>query len=54
MHAMPCQIHIDKKRYHLPSIFRRHLPSFNIVVSYNPNLYELTSTKEGGLESYIE
>ena len=30
-------------------MFQQHLPSSNIVVSSNPNLYELVTTKEGGL-----
>ena len=38
-----------KKRYHLPLIFRRYLRSSNIVVSSNPNLYELATTKKEGL-----
>ena len=38
LHAIPCN---------LPSIFQRHLPSFNIVVSSNPNLHELAITKKG-------
>ena len=39
----------DKKWCHLPSIFRWHLPSSNIVVSSNPNSYKLATTNEGGL-----
>ena len=49
LHIIPCQMHTDKKWCHLPSTFRRHLPSSNIVVSSNPNLYELATIKEGGL-----
>ena len=40
---------IECLQCHLPSIFWEHLPSSNIVVSSNPNLYELATTKEGGL-----
>ena len=40
LHVISRQIHIDQKQCHLPSIFQRHLPSSNIVVSSNPNLYE--------------
>ena len=44
-----CQIHKDKKWCHLPSIFRRHLPSFNIVVSSNPNHMSWLQPRKGGL-----
>ena len=30
-------------------MFQQHLPNSNIVVSSNSNLYELATTKEGGL-----
>ena len=49
LHVIPCQIHKGQKWYHLPSIFRWHLPNSNIVVSSNSNLYELATTKEGCL-----
>ena len=49
LHTIPCQIHTDKKRCHLPSIFWQHLCSSNIIVSSNPNSYELANTKKGGL-----
>ena len=41
------QMYINQKQCYIPSIFPQHLPSSNIVVSYNPNLYELATTKEG-------
>ena len=53
LYAIPCQIHTNQKRCHLPSIFQRHLPSSNIVVSSNPNPYELVTTKEGDFAFYI-
>ena len=46
---LACQIHKDKKRCHLPSIFRRHIPSFNIVVSSNPNHMSWLQPRKGGL-----
>ena len=49
LHVIPCQIHTNKKRCHLPSILRRYLPSSNIVVLFNLNPYELATTKERGL-----
>ena len=41
--------YIDKKMIYLLLIFWRHLPSYDIDVSFNPNPYELSTTKEGGL-----
>ena len=35
-----------QKQCHLPSIFWQYLPSSNIVVSSNPNPYELATTKK--------
>ena len=49
LYVIPCQIHTNQKQCHLPSMLRRHLPSSNIVVSSNPNSYELAITKEGTL-----
>ena len=49
LHAIPCQIHIDQKQCHLPSMFQRHLPNSNIVVPSNLKTYELATTKEGCL-----
>ena len=46
-HAIPCQIHKGQKQCHLPSILRRDLPNSNIVISSNPNLYKLATTKGG-------
>ena len=45
LHVIPCQIH-KQKQCHLPSIFWQYLPSSNIVVSSNPNPYELATTKK--------
>ena len=41
--------YIDKKMIYLLLIFWRHLPSYDIDVSFNPNPYELSTTREGGL-----
>ena len=49
LRAIPCQIHIDQKQCHLPSIFQWHLSSSNIVVSSNLGRYELATVKEGNL-----
>ena len=49
LHANPSQIHLDKKRCHLPPIFQRHLHNSNIVVLFDPNSYEWAMTKEVGL-----
>ena len=54
LRAIPYQIHIDQKQCHLLSMFRRHLPNSDIVVSSNPDWYELAIVKEGELEFYIE
>ena len=48
-HVIPCQIYIGQKRCYLPSFFSRHLLNSNIVVSSNPNPYELTTTRKRGL-----
>ena len=48
-HVISCQIYTNQKRCHLPLIFRWHLPSSNIIVSSNPILYELTTTKKRDL-----
>ena len=34
--------------------FWRHLPNYNIVVLFNPTLFEFVTTKEGGFTFYIE
>ena len=39
----------DQKLFHLPSTFRRYLPNFFILVSFNSNSYELAKAKEGGI-----
>ena len=49
LHVISCQIHINQKWCHLPSIFWRHQLSSNIGVSSNLNRYELATTKEKGL-----
>ena len=49
LHVISCQLHTNQKRCHLLSILRWHLFCSNIVVSYDPNPYELITTKEGGL-----
>ena len=48
---MPSHIKYTQTKtiYYLPSIFRRHLPSSNIIVSSNPNLYELATTNKKSL-----
>ena len=48
-YVIPCQIYIGQKRCYLPSFFSRHLPNSNIVVSSNPNPYELATTNEANL-----
>ena len=48
-HAIPCQIHIGQKRCYLLSIFQRHLPNSNIVISSNLNPYKLATTRKEGL-----
>ena len=40
LHVIPSQIHLDKKRCHLPSTFQLHLYNSNILVSFDSNLYE--------------
>ena len=39
-HAIPFQIHWDKKRCHLPSTFQRHLHNSNIAVLSVSSSYE--------------
>jgi len=47
---MPSHIkYTDKKWCYLLSIFRQHLLSSNIIVSCNPNSYELATTNEANL-----
>ena len=54
LHVIPCQIYTNQKWCHLPSIFWRHLLNSNIIVSFNSNPYELTTTKEERLAFYTE
>ena len=49
LHIILSQIQLYKERCHLPSTLQQQLLRFNIVVPSNPNSYELTLTKKGGL-----
>ena len=48
-YVIPYQIHTDKKRCHLPSIFQRHLSNSNIVSHFILTCMSWLQLRKGGL-----